>query len=173
MNKLPFVWELSSNVSVSHAIGVTSVRSMHRPEQYTQDIVQYMDRKNLIFTESSVPYGGTIEAIIADIARAKEVTIRCIATERESKSFYKYYSDQVDTKEAADAYKKGDEAELKKLYAFPMPNHRKINENIVERSTPFIKIVSTLLVANLAHFLVEPSILQMYEEKEIKIKKVQ
>ncbi len=173
MNKLPFIWELSNEITVSHAIGVTNVRSMHRPEQYTKDIVQYMDSKNLIFVESAVPYGGTIEAVVTDIARAKEVTVRCIATELESASFYTYYSDQIDTREAADFYKKGDETELRKLYAFPMSSHRKINENIVERSAPLIKIVSTLLIANLAHFLVEPSILQMYQEKELKIKRIQ
>ncbi len=173
MNTLPFVWELNKDNVISHVIGSPNVRSMPNPASYTKDIVHYLDGKDLIFVESSIPRGGTIESIVADIAREKQLKLNCVASERESEAFYIYYSSQINTKELADAYKKGDEEKLKEAYGIPMDKHDKFNKNIVDLSAPFFNALPTLLVANLAHFIVEPSMLTMYQEKGIKIKRIQ
>ena len=171
--KLPFVWEMKHEDAVSHAMGAVNVRSMPRPENYTKDIVHYLDGKDIVFVESVVPDAGTLDYAVVDIARDKELILRRISTKDESKKFYLYYSALINNREAAAAYKKGDEAELKIIYGAPMDSHNAINTNIVEQSIRFIKALPTLLAANLAHFLVEPSLLTLYQENGIKIKRIQ
>lgn len=173
MNKLPFVWELEQDGVVSHAIGSPGAHAMPSPEHYTQDIMRYLDDKHLVLVESAVPYGGTLEAAVADITRAMELPLKCVSPNHEATKFHLYYERRINTREAAEAYKKGDLEEMRKFYGEPMSQHKAINHNIAERSARLFKVVPSLLVVNLAHFIIEPTLLKMYEEREIKIKRVQ
>lgn len=173
MNTLPFIWELDSNGIVSHAIGMPRGLSMLCPEHFTKNIIHYLDGKNVVFVESFIPHRGTLDAAIVDIARAIELPLKRIIAENERKAFYVHYSARINNNEAAHAYRKGDETELKKMYGPPIANLDTDNRTMLERSMPIIKAVPALLTTNLVNFLVEPSLLDLYQEKEIKVKRIQ
>ncbi len=176
MNKLPFVWELKYEGVVSHTIGSPKGITTISPEHYIKDIVNYLDGKKVVFVEPTVII-GTLDNVIVDIANdvklRQKLRIEINTTEVERKAVSSHYSHLVNTKEAADAYKSGNETELKKMYGKLTPSLNLVNKNIVIRSLHDIGAEPTLLVANLAHFVVEPSLVKMYEEKKIEIKRVQ
>ncbi len=169
MSALPFVWELNHERVVSHIIGSPKGLPALKPETYAKDIVHYLDGKKVVFVETFIPTKGTLDAAVVDIASAMELSLKRIITEDERKIFNEHYSAKLHNKEATGIYKKGDEAEMKKIYGASIADIKSINENMVVKSIRFVKSVPTLIVANLAHFLVEPSLLTMYQDKGIKI----
>lgn len=173
MNKLPFVWELDYDGVVSHAIGSPHGLRMITFDRYTQDILHKMENKNAVLLEPKMNKREPLDAAVYDIAREQGISYKPISSEADSEAFYAHYAVLLNGAQAAVAYHREDEDCLKKAYGGPAFNLELINGKIVEHSWRWIRTVPSLIVANLAHFLVEPSIIKLYQEKGIKIKRVQ
>jgi hypothetical protein len=172
MNKLPFVWELKHKGVVSHAIG-SPHGLMISADRYVQDILNRLENKCAVLGESNAFEHQAIDSAIVDIARAQKITYRSISTKEEKENFYEHYYPRICNKSAIESFRKGDEAALKEAYGKPELSIDLINTDIAERSWRWIAKVPSLIVANLAHFIVDTSLLQIYEEKGIKTKRNQ
>ena len=170
MSKPPFVWELSSGKVVSHAIGSPHGLMMYA-KQYTRDIVHFLDGKQLVLVEELINPGDTIDAITVDIATERGFPIKEIASNIERR-FFSRYAECLDHT-AIEPYQKGDEEAMKKLYEKIriVPPHE-CNSNMVDRSLQHLRKTPSLIVINLAHLIVEPSMLTMYGQKGITVKRV-
>lgn len=173
MNKLPFVWELDYDGVVSHAIGSPHGLRMITFNKYTQDILHHLENKSAVLLEPKAHKRESLDAAIYDIAREQGISSKPICSEQESEAFNAHYSALLSGAQNIAAYQREDEAKLKETYGGPAFNLELINGKLAEHSWRWLRTVPSLLVANLAHFLVEPSLLKKYEEKEIKIKRIQ
>jgi hypothetical protein len=173
MNKLPFTWELEYKGIISHAIGSPHWLRMVSASRYTQDILHKLEGKSTILLEANTQKNEVLEIAVADIALSQGLQLKTIATEQERNAFDSYYSSSAMNTEAASAYIKEDSEQLKKMYGRPDFKLSKITDNIAERSQEWIKTTPALLVTNLAHFLIVPSLIKIYEKNGIKAKRVQ
>ncbi|MEM3154520.1 MAG: hypothetical protein QW165_03060 [Candidatus Woesearchaeota archaeon] len=170
MNRLPFVWELNYEGIVSHAIGSPHGIQWFSADKYIKDIVYYLDGKCAVLAEAEINQGGTIDAVIIDIAKEKSIPRKIVTAEKERKAFDEYYSVYLDCPQADRAYRKGDAKMLKAIYGRPGFNLDQFTWNLAERSLRWLKTTPSLLVANLAHFIIEPTILAHFQKRGIQPK---
>jgi len=179
MNKLPFVWELKSKGDlhsedcISHAIGSPHGLMIYA-SQYTKDLLQFLEDKSIVLVESNVNYGGTLDATLVDISNDFKMPIKEIASREDREAFEDQYSVYLNGQTAVEAYKQGDEEAIKKIYGAQIaPLTEKCNTSMAKESLRFFKTLKALIMVDLAHFLIEPSLLTMYKDKGIEIKKIQ
>ncbi len=178
--KLPFVWELKNELLTSHLIGSPHGFSINHA-LYTVDLVKYLNDKGLVLVEEINGFGN-LDATVELIARETKVDIKPIATSEESNIFYHRYGFNLrDQPEPVAAYRQADADKLKKIYEGVKndltPDQLRIleqcNPNMVALSLPELEKLPALIIVDLAHLLIEPTMLQFYQKKGINIEKIQ
>lgn len=178
--KLPFVWELKNELFTSHLIGSPHGFSINHT-LYTMDLCKYLNDKGCVLVEEINGFGG-LDKTLEFIARETKMSIKAIATQEESTVFYRRYGFNLrDQPEPVAAYRQADADKLKGLYEAinsdltPDQLHilEQCNSNMVTESLKELENLPALIMVDLAHLLIEPTMLDFYQKKGIEIKIVQ
>ncbi len=193
MNKLPFVWELNNKGIISHAIGSPHGLEI-RTSLYTPEVIKYLQGKTCVLLEDEDEFHRQpLDKMVFDLAYDMDMPIRGLETIEESnytRGVYLLASLTVlkplsyDRIAAFKSYAKGDEEPLREvcrqqeewlkeaLEPIDYIQHCARNSNMAERS--LINLTKpSLLIVGLAHLILEPSMLSMYQEKGIGVKRLQ
>ncbi len=176
MSKLPFVWKLEKDGVISHIVG-----SPHGIQidcrAYVPDLFKYLNEKGCVLVEELKAFGG-LDGLAETVAKERGMHLTGLAKRDESNVFFKKYALPL-AKEPASviSFKKGDDNEMRKLYLEKQDtltlSESKIaktcNPCMVERSLKELKKAPTLIIVDLAHLLIGPTMLKYYDDEGFEI----
>jgi hypothetical protein len=178
--KLPFVWKLESGEIVSHAIGSPHAINVDY-RIYVPALFRLIEDKGCVLVEELQGFGG-LDALAETVAKERNMHLAGLSTADESTAYYTEYAFPLENNpEAARAFKNGDAESMRKLYLknqlrldsektkTVQEYHQKRMRNTVEK----LRTVPTLVIIDLAHFLVEPTEIRAYENNGIAVQRIQ
>ncbi len=178
--KLPFVWELKDKQITSHIVG-----SPHGIQidfrKYVPDLFSYLNEKGCVLVEELKGF-GELDALTEIVAKERGMQLAGLATEEKSNLFYNKYARPLAYEPAATmAFKKGDENEMRKIYLEKQSTLtlsqsqtlKTCNPSMVERSLAYLRKAPSLILVDLAHLLIGPTLLKYYDDEGFEIKRIQ
>ena len=178
--KLPFVWELKDKQMISHIVGSPHAIQVNC-NTYVPDLFKYLNEKGCVLVEELKAFGG-LDALAEIVAKERSMQLTGLATTEESNVFYNKYALPLAYEPAATmAFRKGDENEMRRLYldkqsTFTSSQSQTLktcNPHMVERSLIHLRKVSSLILVDLAHLLIGPTMLKYYNDEGFEIKRIQ
>ncbi len=177
--KLPFDWKIEQKGATSHLIGSPHALNVNTTI-YTRDLFRYINDKMLAAVEEIHGFGG-LDEFVETVASERQMPIMGLLTSKESSAFYKQYSTNLNpVGDAVVAFKNADANALKTLYLArrqevkDAPPLEKIHSTILQRSIKMLNKAPSIIVVDVAHLLLEPSLITLYsQQKELQIEPIQ
>lgn len=189
MNKLPFVWELNYKGIVSHGVGL-----YHFIEnKYQKDIARFLkDKKSLLVEKTFIgeyfPLPFPLDPAIQNFAYEKmKLKVIPLETKQENMRAGLVYKNKPSNKHTVqaikNAYLNGDEQKLRKLVEkgveknFSKKDISQIesrNRLLARRSLEHLIENPQMVAVGVFHFTAyQPTLIDLYKEKGIKVERVQ